>query len=466
MIVLGGNGCVVRRSDDGGKTFRKILRPDRDRLPGAGRRDVLRHAAARLPAAAQRQRPAHHRRGRDASAASPRSPARRAAPAAATQRPGRRALHHARRGHRVPGRLEHRVPHDRRGRVRGRPSPTCPAGSVRRMKAVDATTFYAFGPNTLLRTTDAGQTWQAQAGATRRSPASAAPRSTCACSPPTAATACCAPRTAATPRSRSPPPPRRCSPPASRTAARAVAAGSGGATAVSDDGGRNYAPVGGDIAGSFQFGLRLGPAPNIALALGARGQLARTTDNGVTWRAINVATSSDMRDTSFSQRRRRLRARRARRPVPHRQRRRELAADRPRHDQRAAGRDHARRRRPARRPARHPARHRRRPVQRRRQPRAASTSSTAPASAIFAYGVDAIVRTTNRRPHVDATASSGHGRALARPRDDVGQRRLRARPPTAACGARRTAGAAGPSCAASAPTTGSRSRSARPPPAT
>ena len=79
-----------------------------------------------------------------------------------------------------------------------------------------------------------------------------------------------------------------------------MAVGSGGATAVSNDGGVNYTPVGGDIAGSFQFGLRLGPAPNIALALGARGQLARTTDNGVTWKAINVATSSDMRDTSFS----------------------------------------------------------------------------------------------------------------------------------------------------------------------
>ncbi len=79
-----------------------------------------------------------------------------------------------------------------------------------------------------------------------------------------------------------------------------MAAGSGGATAVSDDAGRNYTPVGGDIAGSFQFGLRLGPAPGVALALGARGQLARTTDNGVTWKAINVATSADMQDTSFS----------------------------------------------------------------------------------------------------------------------------------------------------------------------
>ena len=81
---------------------------------------------------------------------------------------------------------------------------------------------------------------------------------------------------------------------------RAVAAGAGGATAVSNDGGRNYVPIGGDIAGSFQFGLRPGPTDQIAFALGARGQLARTIDNGTTWRAINVATSADMRDTSFS----------------------------------------------------------------------------------------------------------------------------------------------------------------------
>jgi photosystem II stability/assembly factor-like uncharacterized protein len=77
-----------------------------------------------------------------------------------------------------------------------------------------------------------------------------------------------------------------------------VAAGVGGSTVVSDDGGRNYRPIGGDIAGSFQFGLRLGPA-SIAFALGARGQLARTDNGGITWRAVNVATSADMQDTSF-----------------------------------------------------------------------------------------------------------------------------------------------------------------------
>jgi photosystem II stability/assembly factor-like uncharacterized protein len=81
-----------------------------------------------------------------------------------------------------------------------------------------------------------------------------------------------------------------------------VAVGAGGATVVSDDSGRNYVAVGGDIGGSFQFGLRLGAGPDIALALGARGQLARTVDGGATWRAINVSTSADMIDASFSTR--------------------------------------------------------------------------------------------------------------------------------------------------------------------
>jgi photosystem II stability/assembly factor-like uncharacterized protein len=169
------------------------------------------------------------------------------------------------------------------------------------VRVVDPNTFYAFGPDTLLRSTDAGQTWQRRGAGSGQTITgiSCATLDLCllttdrgdrllrtenggdTAEPITASTAPLYAAGFATP-------------------ARAVAAGSGGATAISDDGGRNYAPVGGDIAGSFQFGLRLGPAPQVAFALGARGQIARTTDNGVTWRAINVATSADMRDTSFS----------------------------------------------------------------------------------------------------------------------------------------------------------------------
>jgi photosystem II stability/assembly factor-like uncharacterized protein len=180
------------------------------------------------------------------------------------------------------------------------PEPDVQPGSVQRLRAVDATTFYAFGPNTLLRSADGGQTWQARNAGATITGVSCVTADIClmttdkgdrllrttdgGATPAQQITASTAPLYAA----------------GFASAERAVAAGAGGATAISNDQGINYTPVGGDIAGSFQFGLRLGPAPNVALALGARGQLARTTDSGVTWKAINVATSADMRDTSFS----------------------------------------------------------------------------------------------------------------------------------------------------------------------
>ena len=65
VIVLGGNGCVVRRSDDGGKTFTKMYVLTEIGLPGAGRRVLLHRPEHGLPVPAQRQRPAHHRQGPD-----------------------------------------------------------------------------------------------------------------------------------------------------------------------------------------------------------------------------------------------------------------------------------------------------------------------------------------------------------------------------------------------------------------
>ena len=181
------------------------------------------------------------------------------------------------------------------------PEPDVEAGSVQRMKAVSASTFYAFGPNTLLRSTDAGQTWQRRAAGDGNTITGigCATDDLCLLSTDRGDRLLRTPDGGATAR-RSPPAPPPLYAAGYATATRAIAAGAGGATVVSDDAGRNYAPVGGDIAGRFQFGLRLGPAPGVALALGARGQLARTTDDGRTWKAINVATSADMQDTSFT----------------------------------------------------------------------------------------------------------------------------------------------------------------------
>ena len=266
--------------------------------PEPRRRVLLHRPAGRLPVPAQRQRPAHDRqrpdvRPRDRDPGHARERGRR------HRRSRRRDLHHPDAGIVfIAGANTAYRTTDAGGSWT--PEPDVGRGNVQRLRAIDGTKFYAFGPNTLLRSTDAGQTWRRSRRArhhdhrhqlrhARPVPADHRPRRPAA-----------ADENGATPSRRSPPRPPRCTRPGFANPARAVAAGAGGATAVSNDGGRNYAPVGGDIAGSFQFGLRLGPAPNIALALGARGQLARTTDSGVTWKAINVATSSDLRDTSFS----------------------------------------------------------------------------------------------------------------------------------------------------------------------
>jgi photosystem II stability/assembly factor-like uncharacterized protein len=289
VIVLGGNGCVVRRSDDGGKTFTKMYVLTETYCPepvvasyftdpNTGylflrNGNVLRttdkgQTFARVTAIPSTPESAGGGNGVPADAGF------------TTAEQGIVFIAGTNRAYRTTDAGQSWTP-----------VADVPAGSVQRI-----TGAYAFGPNTLLRNSDTG--WQAlDAGGATITSVSCATATLCLLTTDRgdrllrmendkleSITASTAPLYAA----------------GFANASRAVAAGSGGATAVSNDGGRNYTPVGGDIAGSFQFGLRLGPAPNIALALGAKGQLARTTDSGVTWRAINVATSSDMRDTSFS----------------------------------------------------------------------------------------------------------------------------------------------------------------------
>lgn len=80
---------------------------------------------------------------------------------------------------------------------------------------------------------------------------------------------------------------------------RVVAGGDGGTTVISDDGGKNFSPVGGDldVLGS---GLRAGADAQTAFVLGHKGSLARTTDGGNAWKALAVPTSSDVRDVAFA----------------------------------------------------------------------------------------------------------------------------------------------------------------------
>jgi photosystem II stability/assembly factor-like uncharacterized protein len=79
---------------------------------------------------------------------------------------------------------------------------------------------------------------------------------------------------------------------------RVVVGGATGATAVSDDAGRTFAAVGGRLTGRF-LSVRAGGQAGTAFAPGQNGALATTVDGGQTWTRGNVSTSEDVRDVSF-----------------------------------------------------------------------------------------------------------------------------------------------------------------------
>jgi photosystem II stability/assembly factor-like uncharacterized protein len=79
---------------------------------------------------------------------------------------------------------------------------------------------------------------------------------------------------------------------------RIAAVGSAGATAISDDGGLGFAPVGGRLSGTYSR-VRAGGQSGTAFAPGDNGSLAKTTDGGRTWTRGNVSTSEDVADVAF-----------------------------------------------------------------------------------------------------------------------------------------------------------------------
>src|SRR5262249_4773145 len=81
------------------------------------------------------------------------------------------------------------------------------------------------------------------------------------------------------------------------SATRAVALGAVGTTAISDDAGATFAPVGGRLSDSYSA-MIAGP-PGIAFAPGAKGALAKTTDGGATWMRGSVSTPNGVVDVSF-----------------------------------------------------------------------------------------------------------------------------------------------------------------------
>jgi len=78
---------------------------------------------------------------------------------------------------------------------------------------------------------------------------------------------------------------------------RVVAVGDDGATVISTDGGASFIPVGGALPGRFTGVAAL--SASTAYAYGLGGSLARTTDGGATWQESDAATSDNIRDISF-----------------------------------------------------------------------------------------------------------------------------------------------------------------------
>jgi photosystem II stability/assembly factor-like uncharacterized protein len=297
LVVQGGDGCVVRRSDDGGRTFRKLYVlaeagcPDRVQTaffvdPQVGYlvlRDgtVLRTTdGGDTFGRTQTAVPETSQRGGNAAPAD-----------AVFTSPDSGVVFLG------GGSVAYRTTDAGTSWQRVETDP----GNVRRLEQVDATTIYAVGPGTLLRSADAGVSWASRPGGANEDVTGIHCATTEQCLM-TVARGDAILRTTdggATA-------PQRISTTQGvfaagfATAERAVGAGGGGATVISDDAGQTYAPVGGDIGGSYPFGLRAGPTRDVAFALGARGDLARTTDGGATWRQLRVATTADLADVSFT----------------------------------------------------------------------------------------------------------------------------------------------------------------------
>ncbi len=302
VVVLGGGGCVLRRSDDGGTTFRRIFIvaeadcPDRVRAFSFADRDVgylllqngsvLRTTDAGQSFSKQTAIP-----GTPAGATSGQAQAADILVTGADS-----AIAFVTPAGAGATSLAFTTTD---GGVSWKPLASIAAGVVTRLYRFDASTIYAVGRETLLRSTDGGATFTKRpfgAGLNLTSIHCADPatcllttdtgeldRTTDGGATATTITASSVPLAAA----------------AFASPTRAVAVGTAGKTVVSDDAGVNYASIGGDIGGSF-LRLRRGPNATSAYAPGEKGQMAFTLDGGTTWKVASVSTSADLVDTSWA----------------------------------------------------------------------------------------------------------------------------------------------------------------------
>src|SRR3954451_11776865 len=173
-------------------------------------------------------------------------------------------------------------------------------GSVRRLWFLDAQNGFAVGQNTLLATTDGGTTWKTKPGGGGQDLTSIRCVDPKTCLLTTAkgdkllrTTDGGTTVTEITPSSQG------IFAAAFASATRVAAVGASGTTVVSDDGGVNYTPISTDLGLTFTR-LRPGPSPSSIWAVGPRGSLGFTLDGGATWHDDGVPTSRDMVDVSFS----------------------------------------------------------------------------------------------------------------------------------------------------------------------
>lgn len=299
VVVLGGDGCVLRRSDDGGRTFRKIFIVAEVNCPDRVQSfDFLDKNVGYLLL-----RDGSVLRTTDGGQSFAKQTALPGTPASATGG-GATAADFLFTGPDsgiafvTSGAASSAYGTTDDG-VSWKPLEGVDPGNVRSLYRADATTIYAIGPSTLLRSDDNGKTFKRTgfgAGVNLTSIGCAdaktcllttdrgeLDRTTDGGDTATTITAASVPLAGA----------------AFASATRAVAVGTAGQTVISDDAGTDYAPIGGDIGGAFSR-LRLGPTATSAFAPGRKGEIALTLDGGQTWKTAAVPTSSDIEDTSFS----------------------------------------------------------------------------------------------------------------------------------------------------------------------
>ena len=84
------------------------------------------------------------------------------------------------------------------------------------------------------------------------------------------------------------------------SATRAVTVGFGGETHVSDDGGARFARLGDPLPAPLSGRLIRATSTNVAHLAGAHGVLMRTLDGGETWANVSVPTDASLRDVWFA----------------------------------------------------------------------------------------------------------------------------------------------------------------------